>query len=280
MAERENKAERPNKAEPQAERPDKARLFQLPLAEFTAARNELARTAGPEAATIRALQKPSVPAWAVNQLYWRERKRFDTLVRASERLRAAHTKTIGGQKVDLAALELQHQAAVKNAAEAIRGILAHSGDPATPATMAAVIDTLQALPGGGTPGHLSRPLAPLGFGALGALMKGAASSKTLAEVVTFAPPKPKADERAEAERQARVEAVKRLKQVDAELARVHKALAAHRKAVQQAERAHAALDDKLQKSAASLASERAEAAGIDRQRRALEEERARLKESV
>jgi len=264
-----------------AERQDKIdRLFELPLGEFTAARNELAKTAGSDAAAVRALQKPSVPAWAVNQLYFRERRLYDALVRASERLRAAHTRAIGGRKIDLAALELQHQAAVKKAADAIRAILAHSGDPATPATMAAAIDTLQALPGGGTPGHLSRPLAPLGFGALGALMKGAATPKTLAEVVTFAPPKPRADERAEAERQARVEAGKRLKQVDAELARVQKALATHRKAVQQAERAHAALDDKLQKSAASLAAQRAEAAGIDRQRRALEEERARLKDSV
>ena len=256
------------------------RLFQLPLAEFTAARNELAKTAGSQAAAVRALQKPSVPAWAVNQLYWRERRLYDALVRASDRLRAAHTRAIAGGKIDLAALELHHQAAVKKAADAIRAILARSGDPATPATLAAVIDTLQALPGGGTPGHLSRPLAPLGFGALGALMKGAATPKTLAEVVTFAPPKPKADERAEAERQARIDAAKRLKQVELELARVQKALAAHRKAVQQAERAHAMLENKLQEAASSLASQRAEAAGIDRERRALEEERARLKESL
>ncbi|HEX5069106.1 MAG TPA: hypothetical protein VFV78_02735 [Vicinamibacterales bacterium] len=256
------------------------RLFQLPLSEFTAARNELAKSAGSEGGAIRAMQKPSVPAWAVNQLYWRERKSYDALVRASERLRAAHTKAIGGRKIDLAALELQHQAAVKKAADAIRSILAQSGDPATPATMMAVIDTLQALPGGGTPGHLTRPLAPLGFGALGALMKEAATPKTLAEVVTFAPAKPKADERAEAERRARAEDARRLKQVDVELARVQKALSAHRKAVQQAERAHAALEEQLQKAAATLAAQRADAARIDRDRRALEEERARLKDSV
>jgi hypothetical protein len=255
------------------------RLYQLPLAEFTAARNELAKTSA-DAADVRALAKPSVPAWAVNQLYWRERRLYDALVRASDRLRAAHSRAIGGKKVDLAALELQHQAAVKKAAEAIRAILARSGDPATPATVAAVIDTLQALPGGGTPGHLSRPLAPLGFGALGALMKGAATPKTLAEVVTFAPPKPKADEREAAERLARVEAGKRLKQVDAALARVQKALAAQRTAVQRAEREHAALDDKLQKASASLAAQRADAARLDRDRRTLEEERARLKDSL
>jgi predicted RNase H-like nuclease (RuvC/YqgF family) len=255
------------------------RLFQLPLAEFTAARNELAKAAGSGAADVRALQKPSAPAWAVNQLYWRERRVYETLVRASDRLRAAHTRAIGGKKTDLSVLELQHQAAVKAAANAIRTILSHAGDPATPATMAAVVDTLQALPGGGTPGHLNRPLAPLGFGALGALMKGAATPKTLAEVISFAPPKPKADERAEAERQARVEAGKRLKDVEAQLARVGKALAAQRAAVQRAERAHADLDQKLQRATASLSAERSEATRLDRDRRALEEERVRLKDA-
>ena len=271
MAQRENSGKRAGELD---------RLYQLPLAEFTAARNELAKAAGADAAGIRALAKPSVPAWAVNQLYWRERRTYDALVRASERLRAAHTRAIGGKKIDLATLELQHQAAVKKAADAIRAILARSGDPATPATMAAVIDTLQALPGGGTPGHLSRPLAPLGFGALGALMKGAATAKTLAEVVTFAPPKPKADERAEAERQAKADAARRLKRVDAELARVQKALAAQRSVVQRAERAHAALDNQLQKAATALAAQRADAARLDRDRRTLEEERARLKDSL
>ena len=45
-----------------------ARLYQLPLDEFTSARNALAKRAGSDAAGIRALTKPSVPAWAVNQL--------------------------------------------------------------------------------------------------------------------------------------------------------------------------------------------------------------------
>src|SRR5437773_10087717 len=51
------------------------RLYQLPLSEFTAARNALAKTLkGDEAARVRALAKPTVVPWAVNQLYWRDRK--------------------------------------------------------------------------------------------------------------------------------------------------------------------------------------------------------------
>ena len=45
------------------------RLFQLPLDEFTAARNTLAKASGADGAAIRQLSKPPVAAWAVNQLY-------------------------------------------------------------------------------------------------------------------------------------------------------------------------------------------------------------------
>ena len=96
-----------------------------------------------------ALEKPSVPAWAVNQLSWRDRRAYDKLIQAAERLRAAHAQTLSGKKVDLSTIELQHKAAVKVATDLVRGVLAAAGNPATPATMKAVIDTLQALPGGG-----------------------------------------------------------------------------------------------------------------------------------
>jgi hypothetical protein len=53
---------------------DVDRLYQLPLNEFTGARNELAKGAGSRAPEIRKLAKPPVAAWAVNQLYWNDRK--------------------------------------------------------------------------------------------------------------------------------------------------------------------------------------------------------------
>jgi hypothetical protein len=45
-------------------------LYQLPLEEFTSARNALAKDAGADAARVRALTKPPIAAWAVNQLHW------------------------------------------------------------------------------------------------------------------------------------------------------------------------------------------------------------------
>jgi len=226
-------------------------LFQLPLGEFTDARNALARAGGKHGAAIKALEKPSAPAWAVNQLYWRQPRAYDKLVRASDRVRAAHAHTLRGRKVDLHTLELQHTAAVKEAAEHVRAILARAGDPATPATMKAVLDTLQALPGGGHPGRLSKALAPIGFGAFDALMKGGVSSKALAEVVTFAPPKPKPDEAAAAER-ADEAAAKRRRALDAQSKKLALALTAARA--------------KCERAAADVARLESESRALDRER--------------
>ena len=71
-------------------------LFKLPLGEFTSARNALVsrlKKAGQqtEAAEAKALAKPSVSAWVVNQLYWRHGYLFGRLFDAGERLRQAQT---------------------------------------------------------------------------------------------------------------------------------------------------------------------------------------------
>jgi len=252
-------------------------LFQLPLSEFTAARNALAKTAGKDAGAIRALEKPSVPAWAVNQLYWGDRRAYDKLIQAAERLRAGHAQALSGKKVDLSTIELQHKAALKVSADLVRGILARAGDPATPATMKAVIDTLQALPGGGQAGRLTKPLAPLGFGALGALMKGRTTPRKLAEVVTFAPPKPRPSEVAEEARRAKAAAEKRLKELDAQSARLRKTLAAARTAFEKAERVRAGLEEDLQAASTELIARRGELERVEREARAIDQERARLK---
>jgi hypothetical protein len=259
------------------------RLFQLPLSEFTGARNELAKSSGADAAAIRGIEKPNIPAWAVNQLYWRDRRTYDALVKASERLRAAHAHALAGKKIDLPMLELHHTAALKTAADSIRRLLSLAGDAATPATMKAVIDTLQALPGGGQPGRLSRPLSPLGFGALGALMKHPGARKTLAEVVTFAPRKPKPptkDEAAEQSRRAREAAIKRLGELDKESARARKALAAAKAAFDRADRTRGEFEKKLEGAVAELGVRRNAVDRAERENSAIEEERARLRKEI
>ena len=81
-------------------------LFKLPLEEFTAARNALAaklKKAGhsQQAEEIRALAKPPVSTWAVNQLFWRHRKAFDTLLATGEQFRRAQAAQLGGKASDL-----------------------------------------------------------------------------------------------------------------------------------------------------------------------------------
>ena len=81
-------------------------LFTLPLAEFTAARNALIKQLKKanrdlDAEKVKALAKPSVSAWAVNQLYWRHRNEFDRLLAAGARFGHAHATQLGGRNADV-----------------------------------------------------------------------------------------------------------------------------------------------------------------------------------
>lgn len=78
-----------------------ADLYGLPLEEFTKARDALAkeaRQAGEKEAAdeIKALRKPPVSAWAVNQLARRHPQELKALVKAGEGLRRAQRAAVGG----------------------------------------------------------------------------------------------------------------------------------------------------------------------------------------
>jgi len=145
-------------------------LYQVPLGEFTAARNALAKARGAAGADIKSLEKPTLAAWAVNQLYWRERSMYDALVEASMAMRQAHVQVISGHSADVPAAEAAHASLRRDAAQTARRLIEESGEKATPATIDAVAETLQALPSPEhTPGRLTKPLKPLSFAALMAL---------------------------------------------------------------------------------------------------------------
>jgi hypothetical protein len=145
---------------------DLDRLYQLPLAEFTAARNALAKTGG---AGVRALEKPTLPAWAVNQLYWRQRKTYDALIAAAETQRRTHHAVLAGRKGDLRATGKAHDAAVEAALKATLSIVSAEGHPLTEATRIGTLTTLRALPGDEPAGRLTRTLQPGGFEMLAGL---------------------------------------------------------------------------------------------------------------
>ncbi len=141
-------------------------LYRRPLGEFTATRNALAKARGAAGAEIKTLEKPTLPAWAVNQVYWHDRAVWDALIRTSLEVRRAHVEVISGRTADVAGAERSHAEAMKAAVAAARTHCTEAGEKATPATIEAITDTFQALPSEDAPGRLVKPLKPLGFGAL------------------------------------------------------------------------------------------------------------------
>ncbi|HEX2292382.1 MAG TPA: hypothetical protein VHH55_03660 [Gaiellaceae bacterium] len=112
-------------------RPDD--LYGLPLDEFTTARDELAkdlrRRGRKEAAEeVKALRKPSVSAWAVNQAARRRPEDVKRLVKAGSELRKAQRGVVGGG--DPAALRTAtgaHRALVEELTDTARELLAERG---------------------------------------------------------------------------------------------------------------------------------------------------------
>jgi hypothetical protein len=142
-------------------------LYRVPLDRFVPARTELARSLGKEAATVvRRLEKPSILAWALNQLFWRERGIFDRLVDAAARVRSEQSAALLGRSNALRDASAAHTAALSDARQAAVRLLTQSGHPATPDALRVIDAALEAVPWRERPGRLVRPPAAQGFGAL------------------------------------------------------------------------------------------------------------------
>jgi hypothetical protein len=139
-------------------------LYQLPLDEFTAARNALAKSSG--SSEVKKLEKPNLAAWTVNQLYWRDRKAYDEVIKAAERMRTAYKQMLAGKTADVRGAEEIHEEALREAKQAARKLLEEGGHPNPEAVMMPVAETLDALPGGEPPGRLTKPLRRMGFNVL------------------------------------------------------------------------------------------------------------------
>jgi hypothetical protein len=207
-------------------------LYQLPLAEFTPARNALAtrlRKSGktPDADEVRSLVKPSIPAWAVNQVYWKHRATFDRLLSAGDRLRKAQSSTLAGKSGDVRGALDAVRETLSELSRLAAGELETAGHNATPGAMRAVTATLEALSAYGTiadaprAGRLVDEVDPPGFETLAALVPsagGSAGSDAPSRVLRFqqhasapAPRRktgPADEERREEERRAKLAAAK------------------------------------------------------------------------
>src|SRR2546423_6881633 len=160
-------------------------LFTLPLSEFIGARNALAARLkkaghGDLANQVKALAKPSISAWAVNQLYWQHRQAFDQLTSTGQRFRKAQT----ARKVaDIHETLDARRAALAHLSELTTTLLRGAGHNPSPETLHRIATTLEALsvyaslPGGPRSGRLTQDVDPPGFDSLASLMSGVGMPK-------------------------------------------------------------------------------------------------------
>jgi hypothetical protein len=159
-------------------------LFTLPLAEFTAARNALIKqlkqaNRDGDAEKVKALAKPSVSAWAVNQLYWRHRNEFDRLLASGTRLGQAHATQLGGKSADVQGPLAERRDSISTLLRLAEKLLNDAGHNATPDMIRRIGTTLETLStfssasDGPVAGRLTEDVGPRGFEALTALVPGA-----------------------------------------------------------------------------------------------------------
>lgn len=175
-------------------------LYGLPLDEFVAERGALAKALRAdgkrdEAKDVSALRKPSVAAWAVNQLVRTQAKAFDRLLAAGDRLVEVQAGVLAGDRepAELREASASQREAVDQLLEAAGGLLSSGGHELSPAVRDRVADTLQAaaldpeareqVRGG----RLERELRHVGLGA-GGLAPGGSHPKS--ESKTKAKPRP------------------------------------------------------------------------------------------
>ena len=263
-------------------------LYQVPLAEFTAERNALAKRAGSQGAEIRALQKPSVPAWAVNQLYWKQRRIYDALIERAEDLRATHNATLRGKRTDLRGASRAHEEALETALKATLALLAESGHPATDATRQAVATTLRALPGDEAPGRLARQLQPRGFemlagaGAQGRVRPAPRESKPEREAPesTSKPEQKKAAALVAAARQAAAAAARATRDAEHVVRREEFEAARAAREAEKAVRQVTEAEEALQEAEAALAEARRAATAAEKARDAAQTRAARAEQQL
>ncbi len=161
-------------------------LFQLPLAEFTGARNALAArlkksgraNAGEDASQVKALVKPSVSAWAVNQLYWTHREAFERLLTLGERFHKAQTSRSAGKVADMReALDARRETLthLSNLATALLRDASHNPSPDTVHRVTTTLEAMSAYAARSDApraGRLTEDVDPPGFELFGGFVPG------------------------------------------------------------------------------------------------------------
>jgi hypothetical protein len=232
--------------------PDADDLYGLALERFVPERTALARelrSAGrrEEASEVAALRKPSVAAWAVNQLVRTQRKGVDELFEAGDALRAAHDDVLAGQgdADSLRKAMARERAAVEALTRVARGLLTAQGHELGPTIIERVSDTLNAAALDDAArtqvrdGRLERELRHVGLGMTAAVAPARKARGARAGRADRAAAERAKRERAEARkavRERRDLAAKRLKTTERALAAAERTLTEAERALAEAER--------------------------------------------
>jgi hypothetical protein len=226
-----------------------ARLYGLPLEEFTAERNALAaelRAAGDGAgaAAVKSLRKPTAAAWAVNQLVRAEPDLVEALLGAGGELRQAHRQASSGKGAEqLRAAAHAERAAVEQLMERAPAVL---GRMVGAALADSIRNTLHAASSDDearervASGTLVTEMRPVGLGPLSAAPPAGRSSRA----------RPEHDERAAKQRAA--DHARSVRAAAAAETALRRELTAAERALERAEEAYARARD-----AADAAAERA-----------------------
>lgn len=163
-------------------------LFKLPLAEFTDARNALAKRLkqsgrSDDANLVKTLTKPSVSAWTVNQLYWNHRVAFDRLLATGQRFHKAQASGLAGKVADLRGSLDARREALLRLSELAESLLNDAGHNPSPDTIRRITTTLEAISAhasasdGPTLGRLSQDVDPPGFELLASFVSDVGATK-------------------------------------------------------------------------------------------------------
>jgi hypothetical protein len=158
-------------------------VFAAPLDRFVAERNALAadlKRAGraADSARVKGLGRPSLPAWAVNQVYWHARADYDRLTASGDRMRDLQRRALSGRDVDLQEATRDRQQAIRTFVDRAAALMRDAGQTVTDATRQRIGVTADAIAAYGSrpheyqPGRLERDLDPPGFAALAGLASG------------------------------------------------------------------------------------------------------------
>ena len=173
-------------------------LFRLPLTGFISARKSLAARLkkeghGDQANRVKALVKPSISAWAVNQLYWIHREAFDRLIATGQNFRRAQSSRLAGKAADLRGPLDARREALSELTTLATALLEDAGHNPTPDMVRRITTTLEAmsayasLPDDLAPGRLTQDVDPPGFDSLASFAPGAIPKRTKepARVIPF-----------------------------------------------------------------------------------------------